>query len=689
MSALDYGAPDDIDEQRGPGSAARDGDDDDQFDAEAAMQGIVNNPEVSLDELYDAQAQSANNKAPTRFYQYPAQEGIAAGQRRGVVPLRLNPAALEPVFPHELKKGDQQQHPEHDNDASFLDVPEVTYSRKTGAANLRLSALNISGIPITQVSTSRLFAYVTYFGAQPLGLEWVDDQRAIVVFAEPEAARLAFEYLCPPGAGRFKKRKKQQAPTQGTERNDNGETVVVKQEGAGDASVENAENDEDDDDFPVESSSGGVLSSAELAELIAHLEAPVAKTTGEGGEEEDMDDSFDVEPRTLDQNLLARILTPRSAHRIPLSLYTGPERETLAQVKETVGVASAEDGDGTGAGAGEPLTMLDAEGNRIPIPADAPAIYREMAEQDRQASVMTPEARNLLALRGKLHVRFALEGRPDTKERGARKKSKWFTDHGIDAGRDVVPRLLAVGPRRDGLKKEEEEEDGDEWGHPRVKEELFPDRAAPPSLARPDAWDPVEREGGGPRGARGRGHTRAVMDDLDDELDTYRRADGDEDEDGDGDVVYDGRVKVEDPQRWRNDRADVQDRLQSRLGEVPLFDRLGGGGAGASRRRRGDRERSPSRRDEAVSEVDEFGRERTRKRDYASVKGRGSVRGALAWGDDDAAAPAGSGSAGGVGKEKDDKRTLQARLATLDERLGKRLLDRFAGGEGGADGAGS
>ncbi|KAE8209857.1 hypothetical protein CF327_g6212 [Tilletia walkeri] len=677
MAALDYGAPDDLDyEDTAPGGGAGgdDGNNDDEFDADAAMEGIVNNPEVSLDELYEAQAQSAHNKAPTRFYEYPAQEGITAGQRRGVEPLRLNPAALEPVFPHELRKGDQQQHPEHDNDASFLDTPEVSYSRKTGSANLRLSALNISGIPITQVSTSRLFAYVTYFGAQPLGLEWIDDERAIIVFAEPEAARIAFEYLCPPGAGRFRKRKRKQVPAQG-----NGDVVAVKQEReaeGGDGAAE-VTMDDDDDDFPVESSSGGVLSSAELAELIAFLDVPSGKTSEDGAEEGDMDDD-DAEPRTLDDSILARLLTPRTAHRIPLSLYTGPERETLAQVKETVGTASAE---GNGIGDEVPLTMIDAEGNRIPIPADAPAIYREMAEQERQASLLTPEARKLLALRGKLHIRFALEGRPDTKERGARKKSKWFSDHGFDAGREVVPRLLAVGPRT-VVKVDKDDDEEDEWGNGRVKEELFPDRVAPASLTRPDAWDDRERDG--PRG-RGRGSTRAVMDDLDDELENYSAQRDNEDEDGEGYAV-----KTENAQRWKNDRADEQDRPESRIGQASgasLFDRLSGGAAsgGPNRRRRGaDRERSPSRRDNygsAPGDTDEFGRERQRKRDYAStsVKGRGSVRGALAWGDDDNSAATAAA---------ESKGSLQTRLATLGERLGgsgkdgKALLDRFGSGDG-------
>lgn len=155
-----------------------------------------------------------------------------------------------------------------------------------------------------------------------------------------------------------------------------------------------------------------MLSASELVELIAHIDAQV-KGGAEGDEMNDDDGDLDVEPVIIVESILSRLLRPRLAHRLPLSLYTGPEREALSAIKENAGELAN--------GAEQPLTMLDAAGNRIPIPADAPAIYREMAEQERQAAIMTPEARKLLALRGKLHVRFALDGRPDVKERHARK----------------------------------------------------------------------------------------------------------------------------------------------------------------------------------------------------------------------------------------------------------------------------
>lgn len=66
-----------------------------------------------------------------------------------------------------------------------------------GGADLRLNALHLTGQPIAALSTSRLFAYVSHFGAQPIGVEWINDSSVNIVFANAEAARLAIEYICP------------------------------------------------------------------------------------------------------------------------------------------------------------------------------------------------------------------------------------------------------------------------------------------------------------------------------------------------------------------------------------------------------------------------------------------------------------------------------------------------------------
>lgn len=66
-------------------------------------------------------------------------------------------------------------------------IPESPFP--LGSSDLRTSVLNLQGTPITQLSTSRLFAYITHFKAAPLGLEWISDQSCNVVFASFSDAR--------------------------------------------------------------------------------------------------------------------------------------------------------------------------------------------------------------------------------------------------------------------------------------------------------------------------------------------------------------------------------------------------------------------------------------------------------------------------------------------------------------------
>jgi hypothetical protein len=67
-----------------------------------------------------------------------------------------------------------------------------------GGLDVRLSALHLSGPPITQLSTSRLFALITQWGAAPLGLEWVNDSSCVVVFANAIAALSALQLVSRP-----------------------------------------------------------------------------------------------------------------------------------------------------------------------------------------------------------------------------------------------------------------------------------------------------------------------------------------------------------------------------------------------------------------------------------------------------------------------------------------------------------
>lgn len=132
----------------------------------------------------DAMVDEASAPAPaqgSRFYALPTDQAVEAGAQRGPAPLTGAEQSLD--------------------DAALMGVEEPSETPDPPAvetgSDVRLDTLLIQGLPITQLSTSRLFAYLTHFGAQPLGLEWIDDQRCKVVFADERSARLGLEYLCP------------------------------------------------------------------------------------------------------------------------------------------------------------------------------------------------------------------------------------------------------------------------------------------------------------------------------------------------------------------------------------------------------------------------------------------------------------------------------------------------------------
>lgn len=133
---------------------------------------------VQDEAMDDGSAPQANT---SRFYALPTDQAIEAGAQRPPAPLTssltLDDAAL---------MGAEQPSP-------TPDPPAVE-----SGSDIRLETLLIEGNPITQLSTSRLFAYLTHYGAQPLGLEWIDDMRCKIVFADERSARIALEYLCPP-----------------------------------------------------------------------------------------------------------------------------------------------------------------------------------------------------------------------------------------------------------------------------------------------------------------------------------------------------------------------------------------------------------------------------------------------------------------------------------------------------------
>lgn len=142
-------------------------------------------PSATVPMQDDAMEEDASQQPPgSRFYALPTDQAVEAGAQRGPAPLSgaescLDDAALVGTEPS----------------SETPDPPAVE-----GGSDIRLDTLLIEGLPITQLSTSRLFAYLTHFGAQPLGLEWIDDQRCKIVFADERSARLGLEYLLPPSS---------------------------------------------------------------------------------------------------------------------------------------------------------------------------------------------------------------------------------------------------------------------------------------------------------------------------------------------------------------------------------------------------------------------------------------------------------------------------------------------------------
>lgn len=62
--------------------------------------------------------------------------------------------------------------------------------------SIRPVALHLQGELITQLSTSRLMAFVAYSGAQAKGVEWINDTRCVIVFESPERALEGLKHLC-------------------------------------------------------------------------------------------------------------------------------------------------------------------------------------------------------------------------------------------------------------------------------------------------------------------------------------------------------------------------------------------------------------------------------------------------------------------------------------------------------------
>ena len=71
----------------------------------------------------------------------------------------------------------------------------IAILNSTSDSVLRANALLLTGAPISHLPTARIFAYVTHFDAQPIGLEWVNDSSCVLVFESKNLARAAHRFL--------------------------------------------------------------------------------------------------------------------------------------------------------------------------------------------------------------------------------------------------------------------------------------------------------------------------------------------------------------------------------------------------------------------------------------------------------------------------------------------------------------
>ncbi|PWN52893.1 hypothetical protein IE53DRAFT_240072 [Violaceomyces palustris] len=517
----------------------------------------------------------------TRFYALPAEEGISAGANRGVKSLSRA----------ELNKLDEERllGPEDESDPPPSPRPE-------SSSDVRLDTLHIEGLPITQLSTSRLFAYVTHFGAQPLGLEWVNDQRCNVVFPSESSARLGLEYLCPA---------------------------------------------QDMDSAP--------LPSIEELQSLGH-------------------DHWQEEH-------FSSLCTFRKAHRVPGKLYNTSERET----------ATSSDFDPNG-------------GNGSSLPDDVPEIYRELEQAERLERQSQPAYQALRKLRSSLWVRYALKSH-DIKPSDAAKRSQWYREHGIEAGRDVVPKLLNVGEVGEAVELFPES-DGAE-ATPSSQPAKFTSPAAPIGLPERPDWF-VAATTSEVRKGRGSANKRAVMDDLDAELDQHLASRDQEDQgpaEGDESMDQENR-RLSNLSRSRWGRRDT-DEVEERYGEARTRRRGRGAGEGRAVMDSLDEELDDRNRQRSASPIAARASKRKEEGDLfgapaegrMKIKGRGAMKApsgdgfSRGWGDDEdlfGRDPAGRNRRGRGGRRNQERELLKADEKSLASRLASdqgSLLNRI--GEGG------
>lgn len=445
--------------------------------------------------------------------------------------------------------------------------------------------LNLSGQPITQLSTSRIFAFLTHCGAAPLGLEWIDDQSCNVVFKDHHASRSALEYLQAPPPRKVLIKLEEEREQRRIARQE--EMFAFGGSAAVDGEGEQAEEGEAETEGPIVHPTYGQLPDVDDMEKVAEQE-----TT--------FDDATDVE-------LGMALLTCRRTRPVPIKLFTPVERESADKLlRERFERAERELEEEIARPKVKQEVMdeeLPEDGRRAEEEDDRPEIYREMEREEltrkeSQARLRKkgPEMNNIERLTSSMYVRFAIKDH-DVKPSKSAGRSEWYRTHGKEAGREVVERLLEVGGFKDS-------------------HELLPDQKPPQldeRLGRRSEVDVLDREMDSYRSARerdrsaspvrapripdapsgirikGRGAVRApqksVWDDDEEDEDVLVR-----DVDGGGYLVSDqleekrysdrsarGRSQRESDQRWE-DEAGQGRRLEDRIGSSkPLQERIASG----------------------------------------------------------------------------------------------------------------
>ncbi|KDN50876.1 hypothetical protein K437DRAFT_255051 [Tilletiaria anomala UBC 951] len=466
MADLDYGTPD-------PSARGQD------TPAQSSLEGTTASMHASSAAYEGAETQDAGMEGQEdlrqpKIYVLPVGQEIEASSSRDVRPrpyVDEDEMMLLPPNPEE----DLTPVPQQPNESVLDDVQ---------LSQIRLSVLNLSGQPVTQLSTSRIFAYLTHCGAAPLGVEWIDDQSCNVVFKDFRGSRTALEYLILPKPWRVKVEdngeieNKESFQFGGSAVSGNGE--AASPQAAGEAMEA-----DDVDQFKV---SGG-----RDPESLPDLEdmAKVAE------QETTFDEASDVD-------LGIALLTCRKARPVPLRLFTPVERDSatkLFEIREEQARVEAEKSRVTQEGAAEE----DGEDQR-------PEIYREMEREDRMQRYQDSAIYNVRRLVSSLYVRFSIKDH-DIKGKKSYKQSEWYRAHGRDAGRHVVGKLLEVGEYKDSRELLTADEGGQDRSGSRYRAQM--DRLPQPLSASASEL----------QGRMGRRYDRrAAMDALNDEMDDYARS---------------------------------------------------------------------------------------------------------------------------------------------------------------------